>query len=160
MAKDILDDQFELIRQLDKITSNASKFFSVPYAMINLVTSDRIIFKSCTGLNAGDSLDRNGSFCSTASEQDNPLVITDATQDVRFKTNPLVVGVLKIRSYAGQSLHAPDGTRIGTLCLLDTRPRKYTIEQLSILSDQAKLASVKLFEILNNKSVYTKSRTN
>lgn len=157
MDVDIIDDKYDNIRQLDKITSDASEFFSVPYAMINLVTADRVIFKSCTGLTVGDSLDSNGSFCSAASKQDSPLVISDATKDARFRNNPLVVGSLKICSYAGQSLHAPDGTKIGTLCLLDTKPRKYTIKQLKVLSDKAKLASVKLSEILSNESIYTKS---
>jgi len=118
--------------------------------MINLVTSDRVIFKSCTGLVVGDSLDSNGSFCSAASEQENPLVIADATKDSCFKSNPLVVGSLNIRSYAGKSLHAPDGTKIGTLCLLDTKPRKYTPKQLQSLTDRAELASMALNSILKN----------
>lgn len=146
----MIDKTLEHIQRLDKITSEASEFFNVPYAMINLVTSDKVIFKSCTGLTVGDSLDRNGSFCSAASEQDNPLVITDATRDPYFKTNPLVLGSLNIRSYAGKSLHSPDGKKIGTLCLLDTRPRKYTKKQLRSLVDRAELASMALNSILKN----------
>lgn len=150
MTVNNLDRQLENVRQLNEITDDASKFFDVPYAMINLVTSDRVIFKSCTGLTAGDSLDRDGSFCSAASEQESPLVITDATQHPSFKNNPLVIGSLNIRSYAGKSLHAPDGKRIGTLCLLDTVPRKYTKKQLSSLMKRAELASAALHSVLAN----------
>lgn len=146
----MVDTELEHIAKLDKITTDASVYFDVPYAMINLVTSDRVIFKSCTGLIVGDSLDSNGAFCSAACEQDHPLVISDATQDDYFKNNPLVTGSLSIRSYAGQSLHASDGTRIGTLCLLDTKPRKYTPEQLRSLTERAKLASASLNSILTN----------
>lgn len=145
-----MDVTYIHIHRLDKITSDASEFFNVPYAMINLVTSDKVIFKSCTGLVVGDSLDSNGSFCSAATEQDNPLVISDATKDPYFKTNPLVIGALNIRSYAGKSLHAADGTKIGTLCLLDTKPRKYTVKQLRSLTERAKEASLALSSILTN----------
>lgn len=144
----MIDESFKHIQKLDEITSDASEFFDVPYAMINLVTADRVIFKSCTGLTVGDSLESNGAFCSAACKQDHPLVISDASKDAYFKTNPLVTGSLNIRSYAGQSLHAADGTRIGTLCLLDTKPREYSPEQLRSLADRAKLASASLNSIL------------
>lgn len=151
MTVNNLHKQLEYVRLLNKITDDASEFFEVPFAMINLVTSDRVIFKSCTGLTAGDSIDRDGSFCSAASEQDSPLVITDATQHPYFRTNSLVLGSLNIRSYAGKSLHAPGGRRIGTLCLLDTAPRKYTKKQLRSLVERAESASDTLNSILANE---------
>jgi len=141
-------DKHEPIERLDNITRKAASLFKVPIAMINLVTPNTVLFKSCTGLARGDRVDRNGSFCSLASSLEEPLVVSDATLDPRFKHNPLVEGPLKIRSYAGKSLHAPDGTRLGTLCLLDTKPRKYSIKQLRALCDLAEEASEGLHTII------------
>lgn len=139
--------------RLDQITRDAAMLFKVPIAMINLVTSDQIMFKSCVGLLQGDHLNRSGSFCSYASRQEKPLSVPDATLDELFKDYALVTGPLNIRSYVGKSLHAPDGTRIGTLCLLDTKPRTYSAKQLKILTDLAELADQQLHAILAHTSL-------
>jgi GAF domain-containing protein len=139
--------------RLDQITQDAAALFNVPIAMINLVTSDHIMFKSCVGLLQGGHLNRSGSFCSHASRQEKPLSVPNATLDEMFKNNALVTGPLNIRSYVGKSLHAPDGTRIGTLCLLDTKPRTYSAKQLKILTNLAELADQQLHAILAHKSL-------
>ncbi len=126
--------------RLNRITRVAATLFDVPIAMINLVTSDRIRFKSCVGLTQGDSVDRGQSFCSMAADQDAPLMIQNALLDEQFKNSPLVLGELQIRSYTGKSLHTNNGYRIGTLCLFDTKPRKYSAKQLGLLEDLSKWA--------------------
>lgn len=65
--------------RLDRVTRAAAALFEVPIAMINLVTADRIRFKSCVGLTQGESIERGHSFCSMAADQDAPLMIQNAT---------------------------------------------------------------------------------
>ncbi len=79
-----------------------------------------------------------------AADQDSPLMVQNATLNEEFKNNPLVIGDLHIRSYTGKSLHSVDGFRIGTLCLLDNKPREYSSEQLGLLEDLAKWAEVEI----------------
>lgn len=126
-------NNYEPVEILDKITEEASILFKVPIAMINLVTDDSVIFKSCTGLSQGGRLDRFGSFCSLASSQQEPLLVSNATTDARFSKNDLVRGQLQIRSYMGKSLRGPNGQTLGTLCLLDTKPRRYSKLQMEAL---------------------------
>lgn len=150
----LLMNDCEPDEHLDYITREAAVVFNVPIAMINLVTSTDVIFKSCIGFQQGDMLDKNGQFCSLAVTQEAPLLIPDATKDKIFKNSPLVVGPLKIRSYLGKSLHAPDGTRIATLCLLDTKPRTYSIIQQNILCEMALQAEAQLHIILEPSRAY------
>ncbi len=137
-------DETKREERLDRITRVAASLFDVPIAMINLVTTDRIRFKSCVGLNQGESIARGQSFCSLAADQDEPLQVQNALLNEQFKDNPLVLGDLQIRSYTGKSLHSRDGFRVGTLCLLDKRPRKYSTRQLHLLDDLSKWAESEL----------------
>lgn len=92
--------------------------------------ADRQWFKAKVGLDAC-STDRNSSFCAWTLLPHAPevLVVEDAEQDTRFEANPLVKGDPKIRFYAGAPLITADGTRLGSLCVIDTKPRKFTQEQ-------------------------------
>lgn len=137
-------DQTASEERLNRITRVAAALFDVPIAMINLITSDQVLFKSCVGLTQGGTLDRSGSFCALAADQNEPLMVPDATINDELKNNPLVIGELKIRSYIGKSLHTADGFRIATLCLLDKKPRKYSLKQLRLLEDLAKWAEIEL----------------
>jgi GAF domain-containing protein len=138
----------EPVENLDSLTKDAAILFGVPIAMINIVTSRHIVFKSCIGLMQGDKLDKHGAFCGKAVSFEAPFVVPDATQDTFFKMSPLVLGPLGIRSYAGKSLHAPDGSRIGTLCLLDTKTRNYRAFELRGLVELAKSAEEQLHLLL------------
>ncbi len=133
--------------QLDYITQDAATLFNVPIAMVNLVTPTQVMFKACVGATQGSHLDHKSSFCPYAIKQEQPYVVPDAMADELFKNNPLVTGPLKIRSYAGKSLHGVDGTRIGTLCLLDTKTRNYTEAELDSLCSMAELAESQLQSI-------------
>jgi GAF domain-containing protein len=130
--------------RLDDLTRDAAALLEAPYAMINFLTSDRVIFKSCAGLKQGDSMDIKGSFCLKATKQDEPLHIIDTELDPEFVNYELVTGPLKIRSYLAAALHTSDGDSIGTLCLMETKPRQYTAEQLDLLAELADSAEQQL----------------
>ncbi|HAH11285.1 MAG TPA: hypothetical protein DCL54_15220 [Alphaproteobacteria bacterium] len=119
-ALDILDTPPEAI--LDDIASMAAGLFDVPIALVSLVDSDRQWFKACVGLEVSET-PRNISFCTHAIRAEDVFVVPDAAADDRFCTNPLVIGPPHIRFYAGAQLRTPDRQNIGTLCIIDRRPR-------------------------------------
>ncbi len=83
---------------------------------------------------------RDVSFCAHAILSHDPLVIPDATLDPRFADNPLVTGPLGIRFYAGAPLELKDGSRVGSLCVIDYTPREIDPLDLAILTTLSKLA--------------------
>ncbi len=139
--------------RLDQITLEAALLFDVPIAMINLVTSDDVIFKSCVGAVQGNRLKHKQAFCSLAVKSQEPLMVSDTTVDPVFKNYDLVTGPQHIRSYLGQSLKAPDGSVFGTLCLLDTKPRKYTRKQLDLLRVMSRMAEEQFAKIFISPQV-------
>ena len=109
---------------LDRLTTLAAGLFRVPIVLISLVDADRQFFKSRVGLPVCE-LDRETSFCTHAILQDDIFVVADATADPQFATNPLVIGAPFVRFYAGKTLISPAGERLGTLCLIDTKPNSH-----------------------------------
>ncbi|CAG9255705.1 diguanylate cyclase [Burkholderia cepacia] len=122
--------------RFDRLTRLARRLFNVPIALVSLVDDDRQWFKSHAGLDVTQT-SRDVSFCSHALLADNTMVIQDALNDDRFHDNPLVTGAPGIRFYAGRPLVAPNGAPIGTLCLIDTRPRSLEADELALLGDLA-----------------------
>ncbi|MCO7250432.1 sensor domain-containing diguanylate cyclase [Pseudoalteromonas sp. Ps84H-4] len=131
---EILDTQSEPV--FDRITRLAQQFFSVPICIISLVDEQRQWFKSCVGLNVTETA-RDISFCGHAILQDEPFVINDALKDKRFADNPLVVGEPHIRFYAGCPIILKSGNCIGTLCIIDYKPRTLSNKNLQALKDFA-----------------------
>jgi phosphoribosyl 1,2-cyclic phosphodiesterase len=136
----ILDTPAE--ERFDRFTRLAARVFNVPVSLISLIDEDRQWFKSRVGTELGET-SRNLSFCAHAILEPRPLVIPDALQDERFATNPLVVGPPRIRFYAGVPLHVA-GEAIGTLCLIDVRPREPTAEDLRMLRDLGGMVEAEL----------------
>lgn len=122
--------------RFDRLTRIARRFFKVPIALVSLVDTNRQWFKSVQGLSVCET-GRNVSFCGHAILSEDPLVVPNALADPRFDDNPLVTGPPHIRFYAGRPLHAPSGERVGTLCLIDVRPRELEPQDLLVLSDLA-----------------------
>ena len=122
--------------RFDRLTRLARRLFDVPIALVSLVDDDRQWFKSHAGLDVTQT-SRDVSFCSHALLAGNTMVIQDALNDDRFHDNPLVTGAPGIRFYAGRPLAAPNGAPIGTLCLIDTRPRSLEPDELALLGDLA-----------------------
>lgn len=120
----------------DRITSLASRLFSVPIAIVSVVDQDRIWFKSHHGLDI-DEVDREPGLCASAILQNEPWIIEDARLDSRALSNPLVVGELGLQFYAGIPLHTRDGYNLGTLCIIDRHPRTLSHQDLTTLEDLA-----------------------
>jgi len=106
---------------LDRLVELAARMFGTPVAALSLVGQDRLYFKSRFGMEA-TGIDRQGSFCAHAIAQDGLFLVTDASKDERFASHPLVAEAPHVRLYAGIPLVAPGGEKIGTLCILDTKP--------------------------------------
>ena len=133
----ILDTEPE--ERFDRVTRLAAALFNVPIAVISLVDENRQWFKSCVGLNARET-SRDASFCAHVVYDQAPMIVADTFKDARFADNPLVTNEPRIRFYAGYPLTLNDGTCIGTLCLLDSRPRSLEMSDLEQLRDLADIA--------------------
>ncbi|WP_302141545.1 sensor domain-containing diguanylate cyclase [Halomonas alkalicola] len=122
----ILDTQPE--SAFDDLVEVASIICEAPIAVINFIDRDRQWFKSEKGLGVRETpLDI--SICAHAILQPGLFVVPDTTQDPRFANNPLVTGEPHLRFYAGALLESSDGYPLGTLCILDYRPRELTERQ-------------------------------
>jgi diguanylate cyclase (GGDEF)-like protein len=119
-ALNLLDTEPE--ERFDRITRLAQRVFGTQIATFTLVDADRQWFKSDVGA-AGKEDPRSISFCSHAILDPETTVIEDARLDVRFSDNPLVTGDPNIRFYAGHPVNGPGGETIGTLCVIDDKPR-------------------------------------
>jgi phosphoribosyl 1,2-cyclic phosphodiesterase/GAF domain-containing protein len=129
--------------RFDRYTRIAAGLFDVPIALVSLVDHDRQWFKSRHGLDATES-PRDTAFCAHAILARSVMQVPDALQNPRFADNPLVVGPPRVRFYAGAPLSAADGSRVGTLCLIDRRPRELGSQQIGLLRDLADLVEAEL----------------
>jgi len=107
---------------LQDIVELAATICDVPIALVSLVDHDRQFFKAKVGLDAQET-PRDISFCGHAILGTEPFIVPDALADERFADNPLVVGPPNIRFYAGVPLVVDGSHVVGTLCVIDTRPR-------------------------------------
>ena len=129
--------------RFDRLTRTAQRLFDVSIALVSLIDHDRQWFKSRQGLDALET-PRNISFCGHAILGQDALVVEDAALDLRFADNPLVTGPLGIRFYAGMPLQGPKGYQVGTLCLIDPKPRHFTPDDVAALRDLAAAVSDQL----------------
>lgn len=139
----ILDSDYE--ETFDRITKLTQKLLDTPIVLVSLVDKNRQWFKSCLGLAEilgvpeARETPRDQAFCAHAILSDETLVVSDALLDERFKYSPLVLGPPFIRFYAGVSLKMNDGYRLGTLCIIDQKPRSFTKADDLILRDMAQI---------------------
>ncbi|GAA4014024.1 PAS domain S-box protein [Actimicrobium antarcticum] len=129
--------------RFDRLTRLVSHTLSVPTALVSLVAEDRQWFKSRVGLDASET-PRSVAFCSHAVASGEMLVVDDATLDPRFVDNPLVTDAPFIRFYAGQPVFSLDGQAVGTLCIIDSVPRRLDDLQKQVLRDFALLVQDEL----------------
>ena len=109
--------------RFDRVVRFAAEELDVPIALVTFIDTQRQWFKSRLGIDINETA-RNISFCAHAINQSDLFVVDDASKDERFFDNPLVIGFPYIRFYAGAPVRAPSGERVGTLCIIDTKPRE------------------------------------
>lgn len=142
----ILDTEPDEI--LDEITAKVMQRFDVPICLVTIVDANRQWFKSNHGLDVCET-PRDISFCGHAINYDSILYIPDAHEDYRFKTNPLVTGEPYIRFYAGAPLILGETLRVGTLCIIDRKPKELSEEDLEDLRSFADEVETELYRISN-----------
>ena len=140
-ALDILDTPPE--ERFDRLTRVARRLFDAPIALMSLVDEDRQWFKSRPGLDFPQT-PRDLAFCAHAILDEGVFIVRDALRDDRFRDNPLVTSFPEIRFYAGCPVKAPDGSPLGTLCVIDHEPREFEDEDVDALKDLAGLAEQEL----------------
>jgi PAS domain S-box-containing protein len=133
-ALDVLDTPAEVA--FDRITRAAANYLNVPICLVSLVDEKRQWFKSRHGLDAQET-HRDMAFCAHTILTDEPLVVPDASLDDRFVENLLVTGDLNVQFYAGVPLSLTDNIRVGTLCVIDHKPRELVAKEREFLMDMA-----------------------
>jgi GAF domain-containing protein len=133
---DVLDTPPE--QALDDLTQLAASICDTPVAMISLVDEHRQWFKSRLGIEEAETA-RDISFCAHAILKQEVMVVPDAHRDERFAHSPLVTTKPHIRFYAGAPLITPDGFPLGTLCVIDHKPRKFSNRQKEALETLARV---------------------
>jgi PAS domain S-box-containing protein len=144
----------------DRVTQLACDLFDAPIALVSLIDEERQWFKSRQGL-SDCSTTRSEAFCSVAIEQgpDALMIVEDATQDPRFANYPSVVGSLGVRFYAGAVLTSPEGYNLGTLCIIDTKPRpRPTDRELNRLRALARIVVDELERMRVNRVRWEQAR--
>lgn len=137
--------------RFDRFTRMAKLAFDVPIALVSLVDEKRQWFKSCQGLEARET-PRDISFCGHAILSDRLFIVEDTHEDSRFADNPLVTGPPHIRFYAGAQLRSHEGYRLGTLCIIDTRPRSLDGDQRMLLEELARCVDEEINDFEASKS--------
>jgi GAF domain-containing protein len=132
----ILDTEPE--QAFDDLTLLASYVCTTPIALISLVDENRQWFKSKIGITATET-PRQVAFCSVAIQHTDVMVVPDTLQDERFRNNPLVTSDPHIRFYAGAPLINEDGYALGTLCVVDQKPREISSDQKEALQALSRL---------------------
>jgi GAF domain-containing protein len=129
--------------RFDFITAKVKKYFGVKYALLSLIDKNRQWFKSKQGIETIET-HRDVSFCGHAINYSGVFYVANALEDERFFDNPLVIGEPYIRFYAGIPLIISDEYAIGTLCLIDDKPRILTDADLTMLQEFANMIVVEI----------------
>jgi len=129
--------------RFDRITRVAAALADVPIALVSLIDEDRQWFKSCVGLEVSET-SRELAFCAHVTQNRKPMIVPDTHLDDRFAGSPLVTGGPRIRFYAGFPVFHRNGGCLGTLCLIDTRPRQFSDVAIQRFTDLANVVEQEL----------------
>lgn len=119
-----------------RIVDLASTVLQAPVALVSLLDAERQWFLARHGL-AARQTPREMAFCSYSASSDVLTVVNDALQDDRYRLHPMVIGEPYVRFYAGAPIFSPDGPRLGSLCVVDRRPREFGESQRNLLRQLA-----------------------
>jgi phosphoserine phosphatase RsbU/P len=145
--------------RFDRITRLAARFFHVSVAYVALIDERRQWVKSHIGLPYVEG-SRDMTFCQYTIHRDEPLIINDASIHPMGRTHPLVVGAPFVRFYAGAPLSGPNGRKVGTFCILDTKPREFGEEEVKSLIAFAALVEreINLGDIIQSQNELLETR--
>ncbi|MCW2812029.1 MAG: hypothetical protein JWP61_2487 [Friedmanniella sp.] len=132
----ILELETHALQRFDRVVRLAQQLFDVPLASVNLLDHDFNFYQAQFGPPSqlpSEAYD----FCRRTITEPGPFVVPDASSDLTFGSHPIVVGAPGVRFYAGQPLVSSGGQRVGSLCILDTKPRVITAPELRLLRDLA-----------------------
>lgn len=163
MIEDIkLDDDEGRIRALERlnlldtpaeapfenIVNLLQQTLNVPICAISLIDRHRQWFKARRGLET-DETDRKYSLCTHTILKNGPLIVRDTLEDPLFRNNPCVTGEPFVRGYAGIPLKISEGYQVGSLCVVDTKPREFPVSEIALLQEfaQAVLSEIELRQI-------------
>lgn len=127
----------------DRVVAMVEHLMKVPVCAVSLVDADRQWFKARRGTELRGS-PRSIAFCDHTIRTAEPMVIRDASADVRFATNPLVTDAPKIRAYIGAPLVTPDGYAVGSICAIDVKPRNFTASDAMTMASFADIVVTEL----------------
>jgi GAF domain-containing protein len=137
----ILDSEPE--QGFDDLTMLASHICRTPIALISLIDESRQWFKSRVGVAVSET-PRDLAFCATAILSSEVMIVPDTLKDERFRNHPMVVSEPNIRFYAGAPLITEEGFALGTLCVVDRKPREFSPEQKEALKALSRLVLAQL----------------
>ena len=138
----------------DDLTALASKIFNVPIAIISLVDTDRIWFKSAHGLDV-EQVSRDPGLCASAILSDDVYVVENAKADPSTMANQLVAGLMGFQFYAAAPLRTKEGYNLGTFCIIDKKPRSLPAEHSIMLLQLARIV-MNQFEIRLQSRIFRK----
>ncbi len=117
----------------DGLTRLARQLAETPFALVSLTDDSRQWFKSRVGVTLQE-IPRDWAPCAHVVFERRSIVCNDMQLDARFADNPLVTGPPHVRFYAGMALVTPHGAMLGTLAVMDTRPRELSPAQAELLT--------------------------
>lgn len=124
--------------EFERLAELLKQIFQAPLVVISLIDDRRQWYKARVGIDAWE-ISRELAFCDYTVRQRDVMVVEDAREDPRFAGHPLVIGEPHIRSYLGAPLTSPDGYNVGTICIVDMKPRRFSDNEIEML---AKFADV------------------
>jgi GAF domain-containing protein len=127
-----------------RIAYVAAAIFDTPIGTVSLVEEDRVWLAACEGLTGVREVGKEPGLCASVIAQDGVYVINNAAVDPRTLEHPLVRGELGLRFYAAAPIRTRDGHRLGTVNVIDNRPREVTQRQLKALEHLAAMVSDEL----------------
>ncbi|WP_017729701.1 GAF domain-containing protein [Nafulsella turpanensis] len=135
------------------IAAMASQVFKVPIALVSFVGKERVLFKGNVGMEGTDGAGRGESLCSVAILQDEVTVFKNASEEACLLAHPLVTGSFGFKFYAGAPLITSDGFNIGTVCIIDRKPREFSEDDRYLLESLATIVMDELEESRYPKSL-------
>ncbi len=127
-----------------RIAFIARTIFDTPIATVSMVEHDRVWLAACDGLTGIREVGKEPGLCASVIDQDQVYVVNDALVDPRTLEHPLVRGQLGLRFYAAAPIRTHDGYRLGTVNVIDAKPREATEKQLKALEYLAAMVSDEL----------------